>query len=63
MGHVTLRLLKPECDLDPAWEQEELQMAAQRTVLLLHSHTVPQREAKSTGESHDSLLRQSQPSF
>lgn len=55
VGHVTLRLLKPECDLDQAWEQEELQTAAQRTVLLLHGHTVPQREAKSTGESPDSL--------
>lgn len=55
VGHVTLRLLKPEFDLDQAWEQEELQTAAQRTVLLLHSHTVPQREAKSAGESPDSL--------
>uniref|UniRef100_UPI0037E8FE79 stalled ribosome sensor GCN1 n=1 Tax=Semicossyphus pulcher TaxID=241346 RepID=UPI0037E8FE79 len=46
VGHVTLRLLKPECDLDEAWEQENLDTAAQRTVLLLHNHTVPQRDAK-----------------
>ncbi|XP_061586476.1 stalled ribosome sensor GCN1 [Cololabis saira] len=46
VGHVTLRLLKPECDLDPAWEQEELDTATTRTVLLLHNHTVAQRESK-----------------
>uniref|UniRef100_A0A8C9ZZ87 GCN1 activator of EIF2AK4 n=1 Tax=Sander lucioperca TaxID=283035 RepID=A0A8C9ZZ87_SANLU len=46
VGHVTLRLLKPECDLDEAWEQEDLETAAHRTILLLHNHTVPQRDAK-----------------
>ncbi|KAA8578930.1 hypothetical protein FQN60_017531 [Etheostoma spectabile] len=46
VGHVTLRLLKPECDLDVAWEQEDLETAAHRTILLLHNHTVPQRDAK-----------------
>lgn len=50
VGHVTLRLLKPECDLDKAWEQEDLDTAAHRTVLLLHNHTAPQREAKTGGE-------------
>lgn len=50
VGHVTLRLLKPECDLDEAWEQEDLDTAAHRTILLLHNHTVPQREAKTGGE-------------
>uniref|UniRef100_A0A3Q3F6D5 GCN1 activator of EIF2AK4 n=1 Tax=Kryptolebias marmoratus TaxID=37003 RepID=A0A3Q3F6D5_KRYMA len=46
VGHVTLRLLKPECDLDSAWGQEDLDTAAHRTVVLLHNHTVPQREDK-----------------
>uniref|UniRef100_A0A4W4EJR9 TOG domain-containing protein n=1 Tax=Electrophorus electricus TaxID=8005 RepID=A0A4W4EJR9_ELEEL len=46
VGHVTLRLLKPECELDPAWAQEDLDTATQRTVFLLHTHTVPQREGK-----------------
>uniref|UniRef100_A0A8D3D3V7 GCN1 activator of EIF2AK4 n=1 Tax=Scophthalmus maximus TaxID=52904 RepID=A0A8D3D3V7_SCOMX len=32
-----------------AWEQEDLDTAANRTVLLLHNHTVPQRESK-TGD-------------
>lgn len=47
---MTLRLLKPECDLDEAWGQEDLDTAVQRTVLLLHNHTVPQRDAKAAGE-------------
>ncbi|XP_012704734.2 eIF-2-alpha kinase activator GCN1 isoform X1 [Fundulus heteroclitus] len=46
VGHVTLRLLKPECDLDQAWDEEDLDTAANRTVLLLYDHTVPQREGK-----------------
>ncbi|KAM8866194.1 stalled ribosome sensor GCN1 isoform 2-T2 [Synchiropus picturatus] len=46
VGHVTLRMLKPECDLDKAWQQEDLNSAVARTVQLLHSHTVPQRESK-----------------
>ncbi len=49
VGHVTLRLLKPECDLDPAWAQEDLSTATQRTVSLLHTNTALQREDK-TGE-------------
>lgn len=50
VGHVTLRLLKPECELDEAWGQEDLDTATHRTILLLHNHTVPQREAKTGGE-------------
>ena len=46
VGHVTLRLVKPACELDPAWSQEELDTATQRTVQLLFTHTVPQRESK-----------------
>ncbi|KAJ8263285.1 hypothetical protein COCON_G00157420 [Conger conger] len=46
VGQVTLRLLKPECALDPSWGEEDLGVATQRTVQLLHTHTVPQRENK-----------------
>ncbi|XP_062854960.1 stalled ribosome sensor GCN1 [Trichomycterus rosablanca] len=46
VGHVTLRLMKPECELDQAWEQEDLNTATQRTVQLLDTHTVPHREGK-----------------
>lgn len=51
VGHVTLRLLKPECDLDKAWGQEDLNTAAHRTLLLLHNYTVPQRDGKTTGKN------------
>uniref|UniRef100_A0AAQ6A345 TOG domain-containing protein n=1 Tax=Amphiprion ocellaris TaxID=80972 RepID=A0AAQ6A345_AMPOC len=61
VGHVTLRLLKPECDLDKAWEQEDLDTAAHRTVMLLHNHTVPQREGKAGGEHNVATL--SAPAF
>uniref|UniRef100_A0AAQ4QL94 GCN1 activator of EIF2AK4 n=1 Tax=Gasterosteus aculeatus aculeatus TaxID=481459 RepID=A0AAQ4QL94_GASAC len=61
VGHVTLRLLKPECDLDEAWEQEDLDTAAHRTILLLHNHTVPQRDAKN-GE-HNTTAPLSAPAF
>ncbi|XP_070759930.1 stalled ribosome sensor GCN1 [Enoplosus armatus] len=61
VGHVTLRLLKPECALDEAWEQEDLDTAAHRTILLLHNHTVPQREAKTGGEHNVAPL--SAPAF
>ncbi|XP_053558036.1 eIF-2-alpha kinase activator GCN1 [Bombina bombina] len=42
--HITLRLLKPECNLDAAWCQEELPVAVRRAVHLLHSYTVPKRK-------------------
>ncbi|XP_061622693.1 stalled ribosome sensor GCN1 isoform X2 [Phyllopteryx taeniolatus] len=48
VGHVTLRLLKPECDLDAAWEQEDLDKAVTRAIQLLHNHTVPQRDGKTS---------------
>lgn len=53
VGHVTLRLLKPECNLDEAWGQEDLDTAANRTVVLLHGYTVPQRDGKAGGENRD----------
>ncbi|XP_069038064.1 stalled ribosome sensor GCN1 [Lepisosteus oculatus] len=46
VGHVTLRLLKPACQLDEAWGQEELGAATRRAVELLHAHTVPHREGR-----------------
>ncbi|XP_068094819.1 stalled ribosome sensor GCN1 [Hyperolius riggenbachi] len=39
-AYITLRLIKPECSLDPAWCQEELPVAVKRAVNLLHFHTV-----------------------
>ncbi|XP_066998088.2 stalled ribosome sensor GCN1 [Anabrus simplex] len=40
IAHVTLRLLKPQCDLDPAWEEEELPSSVLRVVACLHRATV-----------------------
>ncbi|KAM4051160.1 stalled ribosome sensor GCN1 isoform 1-T1 [Anomaloglossus baeobatrachus] len=44
LAHITLRLLKPECNLDPAWCQEDLPVAVKRAVTLLHTYTVPKRK-------------------
>nr|XP_014345196.1 PREDICTED: translational activator GCN1 [Latimeria chalumnae] len=46
VGHVTLRLLKPECNLDEAWSQEELPVTTARAINLLHAQTVPNRGSK-----------------
>ncbi|KAI1232962.1 hypothetical protein IHE44_0006149 [Lamprotornis superbus] len=46
VSHVTLRLMKPECELDESWCQEELPVALNRVVSLLHAHTIPSRSSK-----------------
>ncbi|XP_053850288.1 eIF-2-alpha kinase activator GCN1 isoform X1 [Vidua macroura] len=46
VSHVTLRLMKPECELDESWCQEELPIALNRVVSLLHAHTIPGRTSK-----------------
>lgn len=43
VGHVTLRLHKPMCDLDGAWEEEKLDAAVARTINLLYKATVRPR--------------------
>lgn len=40
---ITLRLCKPQCDLDPNWEQENINKAMVRIVGLIHEKTVPKR--------------------
>lgn len=43
VGHVILRLLKPQCDLDPAWEEEPLTLAVPRTISNMQKlYTFPQ---------------------
>jgi hypothetical protein len=39
IAHVTLRQFEPQCDLDPAWEEEELSIAVKRTLSLIHLTT------------------------
>ncbi|XP_074026538.1 lethal (3) 80Fj [Leptinotarsa decemlineata] len=40
---ITLRLIKPQCDLDADWESEEIGYAANRAVTMIHDETVPNR--------------------
>uniref|UniRef100_A0A4W3H8T3 GCN1 activator of EIF2AK4 n=1 Tax=Callorhinchus milii TaxID=7868 RepID=A0A4W3H8T3_CALMI len=46
IGHVTLRVLKPECCLDEAWGQEDVLTSTARAVCMLRSRTVPSRSGK-----------------
>ncbi|CAB3252124.1 unnamed protein product [Arctia plantaginis] len=39
VARLTVRLLKPQCDLEPSWEDHELDGATQRTINLLHAIT------------------------
>ncbi|KAJ1530782.1 hypothetical protein ONE63_005633 [Megalurothrips usitatus] len=62
VGHVTLRLHKPMCDLDEAWEDEKLESAVSRAINLLHKTTVRPRGDVSD-ESQEKLLILSAPAF
>lgn len=42
--HIVGRLHKPQCDLDPAWEEEDLDKATIRTITLLHEVTVGSKD-------------------
>ncbi|XP_060810909.1 stalled ribosome sensor GCN1 [Amyelois transitella] len=39
VARVTLRLHKPQCDLDPAWEEEDLDKATVRVINLVYAAT------------------------
>ncbi|XP_026329507.1 eIF-2-alpha kinase activator GCN1 isoform X2 [Hyposmocoma kahamanoa] len=45
VARITLRLHKPQCDLDPSWEEEDLTKATLRAINALHSATVAARAA------------------
>lgn len=51
IGHVTLRLQAPCCDLDPWWEDEDLSVAVCRTITTLHKATVRPRRTASPDAS------------
>ncbi|EMP24440.1 Translational activator GCN1 [Chelonia mydas] len=59
VSHVTLRLMKPACELDESWCQEELSTATNRVVCLLHAHTIPSR----TGKGEPGTASLSAPAF
>ncbi|KMQ96025.1 translational activator gcn1 [Lasius niger] len=44
IAHVTLRQLQPQCDLDQAWEEENLDAAVKRTLNLIHAVTIKRKE-------------------
>ncbi|KAJ0180220.1 hypothetical protein K1T71_003624 [Dendrolimus kikuchii] len=39
VARVTIRLHKPQCDLDPSWEEEDLERATVRVINLVHAAT------------------------
>ncbi|CAG9759746.1 unnamed protein product [Ceutorhynchus assimilis] len=43
IAKITLRLCKPQCDLDPNWEEENLNKAVVRVIGIIHSKTVHKR--------------------
>ncbi|KAK0092981.1 hypothetical protein PV326_000188 [Microctonus aethiopoides] len=43
IAHVTLRQYQPQCDLNPEWEQEELEKAIKRTLNTIHNNTIKQK--------------------
>lgn len=43
IANVTLRLLKPQCDLDLAWEEEDLTKATIRTINLICQKTLKKK--------------------
>lgn len=44
IARVTLRQLEPQCDLDPAWEEEELSKSVKRALNLLHVRVVKKKQ-------------------
>ncbi|KAK9878672.1 hypothetical protein WA026_023121 [Henosepilachna vigintioctopunctata] len=47
IAFVTLRLLKPQCDLDANWEEEDINKAMLRTITLIHEKTVKRKNEES----------------
>ncbi|KAL7986757.1 hypothetical protein Chor_013040 [Crotalus horridus] len=55
-SHVTLRMMKPECDLDESWCQEDLPTAVNRVISLLHKHTMVLLETPNDSEEKEELM-------
>ncbi|KAL1494916.1 hypothetical protein ABEB36_010427 [Hypothenemus hampei] len=43
IGIITIRMYKPQCDLDPNWEEENLEKAMVRVIKLIKEQTVPKK--------------------
>ncbi|XP_014362251.2 eIF-2-alpha kinase activator GCN1 isoform X1 [Papilio machaon] len=65
-ARVALRLHKPQCDLEPCWEEEELGKATVRTIGLLHAATAepkPSAEADAPAPPHAAANHFTAPGF
>ncbi|KAK5645448.1 hypothetical protein RI129_006748 [Pyrocoelia pectoralis] len=49
VAHVTLRLIKPHCDLEGSWEQEDLSKAATRAINLIYDNAMKKVDGQSAG--------------
>lgn len=47
VAYTTLRLLKPQCDIDPSWEEEDVTKAMVRTLNQIYERTVPKKDNES----------------
>ncbi|XP_013182147.1 PREDICTED: translational activator GCN1 isoform X1 [Papilio xuthus] len=66
VARVALRLHKPQCDLEPCWEEEELGKATVRTIGLLHAATVepkPGAEADASAPPPSAITHLTAPGF
>lgn len=50
IGNITLRLIQPQCDLDVAWDDEDLDSAVMRTMGLIHFKTVMTKQRDISGD-------------
>ncbi|XP_045785525.1 eIF-2-alpha kinase activator GCN1 isoform X2 [Maniola jurtina] len=55
VARTTLRLYKPQCDLEPSWEEEDLNKATVRTINLVYAETAAAK--KGSGDSEDNPHR------
>nr|CAD7442358.1 unnamed protein product [Timema bartmani] len=58
VAHVSLRLRAPLCDLDPRWEEEDVNVAVARTIKTLHRATVRSRRPH-----HEPTVHLTAPAF
>ncbi|KAH1001345.1 eIF-2-alpha kinase activator GCN1-like isoform X2 [Dendroctonus ponderosae] len=59
IGIITIRLCKPQCDLDANWEEEPISRMMVRVLGLIHDKTVP----KKTEEKNQKIACLSAPAF
>ena len=65
IGYLALRLLKPQCQLNPDWCEENLLVGANRALTIIHDTTVPKhtRGSHVDEHAHSPSARLSAPAF